>query len=82
MPDNITLPGTGAVLAFDDVDGVRYIRVKVAVGADGEAADISFLNRVPTEDNEVNQTLELILLELQKMNFQLSLITDEDTDNF
>ncbi len=44
MADNATLPLTGsgdstAVVAADDVGGVLYQRVKLALGADGAAAD-------------------------------------------
>jgi len=41
MADNVTLPGTGAVVAADEVGGAVYQRVKVAVGADGAAADLA-----------------------------------------
>lgn len=41
MADNVTLPGTGAVVAADEVGGVVYQRVKLALGADGAAADLA-----------------------------------------
>lgn len=41
MADNVTLPGTGESVASDDVGGVQYQRVKIAVGADGTAADLA-----------------------------------------
>lgn len=41
MADNSTLPATGDVIASDDVAGVKYQRVKIAVGADGTANDQS-----------------------------------------
>lgn len=42
MPDNTTItPGTGATVAADDIGGVLYQRVKLAVGADGSAADLA-----------------------------------------
>ena len=40
MADNLNVtPGTGAVVAADDVGGALYQRVKIGVGADGVAAD-------------------------------------------
>jgi hypothetical protein len=39
MADNVTLPGTGEVIAADDVGSAKYQRVKLALGADGSAAD-------------------------------------------
>lgn len=40
MADNVDItPGTGATVAADDVSGVLYQRVKLAIGADGAAAD-------------------------------------------
>ena len=40
MADNVAItPGSGATVATDDVGGFHYQRIKVAVGADGVAAD-------------------------------------------
>lgn len=40
MADNVAFtPGTGATGATDDIGGVHYPRVKLALGADGAAAD-------------------------------------------
>ena len=40
MADNIDItPGTGATVAADEVSGVLYQRVKLAIGADGAASD-------------------------------------------
>lgn len=33
MADNVTLPGTGEVVATDDISGVQYQRIKIADGA-------------------------------------------------
>lgn len=38
MADNVTLPGTGAVVASDEVGGAQYQIIKLALGADGVAA--------------------------------------------
>ena len=40
MVDNVAItPGAGATVAADDVGGVLYQRVKLALGGDGSAAD-------------------------------------------
>jgi hypothetical protein len=40
MTDNINVtPGSGAVVAADDIAGVLYQRVKLGLGADGAAVD-------------------------------------------
>jgi hypothetical protein len=42
MADNVAItPGAGATVATDDIGGVQYQRVKVALGADGSATDLS-----------------------------------------
>lgn len=42
MADNLSVtPGNGKTVAADDVDGVLHQRVKLSVGADGEAVDMS-----------------------------------------
>lgn len=41
MADNVTLPGTGSSVAADEIGGVAYQRVKLAVGADGAASDLA-----------------------------------------
>ena len=48
MPDNVGYtPGSGTTIAADDVGGVPYQRVKLAVGADGAATDVSAANQMP-----------------------------------
>jgi hypothetical protein len=42
MADNIAVtPGAGATVAADDVGGILYQRVKIALGADGAASDLA-----------------------------------------
>jgi hypothetical protein len=41
MADNVTLPGTGTVVASDDIASVQYQRVKVVWGSDGAVNDTS-----------------------------------------
>lgn len=41
MADDVTLPGTGDVVAADDVGGVKYQFVKLDLGADGASSPVS-----------------------------------------
>jgi hypothetical protein len=48
MPDNVGYtPGSGATIAADEIGGVLHQRVKIGVGADGVAADVSAANPLP-----------------------------------
>lgn len=47
MADNVTLPGTGAVIATDEVSSKHYQRVKVTFGGDGSATDVSSSDPLP-----------------------------------
>jgi hypothetical protein len=48
MADNVGYtPGTGATIAADDIAGVLYQRVKIGVGVDGSATDVSSTNPMP-----------------------------------
>lgn len=48
MADNVGYtPGTGAVVAADEIGGVLYQRVKPVIGADGTAVDVSATNPLP-----------------------------------
>lgn len=48
MADNVGYtPGTGATVAADDIGGVLYQRVKIGVGDDGLAVDVSATNPLP-----------------------------------
>jgi hypothetical protein len=40
VSDNVTLPGTGEIIALDDVGGVKYQRVKLDIGGDGVSVPI------------------------------------------
>ena len=63
MADNTTLnPGTGGdVIASDDIGGVKYQRVKVAVGADGSATDATEATPLPVADGHSGNLLLRIL---------------------
>lgn len=48
MADNVGYtPGTGALVAADEIAGVLHQRVKIGVGADGTAVDVSTANPMP-----------------------------------
>ena len=48
MADNVGYtPGSGATVAADDIGGVLHQRVKLGVGADGTAVDVSASNPMP-----------------------------------
>jgi hypothetical protein len=51
MADNVGYtPGTGAVVAADEIDGVLFQRMKLTHGVDGTAVDASAENPVPVID--------------------------------
>jgi len=48
VPDNVGYtPGVGATVAADDIGGVLHQRVKIGVGSDGTAVDVSSANPMP-----------------------------------
>lgn len=48
MADNVGYtPGTGATVAADEITGVLHQRVKIGVGGDGVAVDVSQENPMP-----------------------------------
>lgn len=57
MADNTTLPGTGDVIASDDIGGVKYQRVKVTHGADGSATDTSTADPFPVVTQPTSMAL-------------------------
>lgn len=50
MADNVGYtPGTGAVVAADEIAGVLHQRVKLGIGEDGTAVDVSAANPMPVQ---------------------------------
>jgi hypothetical protein len=48
VADNVGYtPGTGALVAADDIGGVLHQRIKIGVGGDGTAVDVSSANPMP-----------------------------------
>ena len=57
MADNVGYtPGTGALVAADEIGGVLHQRVKIGVGDDGTAVDVSPANPLPVEVVGVDTT--------------------------
>ena len=70
MADNIGYtPGSGAIIAADDVGGALLQRIKVVVGADGvNDGDVSLANPMPIQGvGELVEQLAAIRMLLQSM---------------
>ena len=54
MADNVAITaGSGTSIAADDISGVMWQRVKVGIGADGTAGDVSSANPMPVAGSVV-----------------------------
>lgn len=61
MADNVGYtPGTGATVAADEIGGVLHQRVKIGVGSDGVATDVSDANPIPVDVGSTG-TLSMLL---------------------
>ena len=70
MPDNVGYtPGSGAIIAADDVGGALLQRIKVVVGADGvNDGDVSLANPMPIQGvGELVEQLAAIRMLLQSL---------------
>jgi hypothetical protein len=70
MPDNVGYtPGSGAIIAADDIGGALHQRIKVVVGADGvNDGDVSLANPMPIQGvGELVEQLAAIRMLLQSM---------------
>jgi hypothetical protein len=69
VADNIGYtPGSGAVVAADDVGGVLYQRVKPAFGTDNTAVDVSATNPLPVVDTQLADVELLLTRMLNALN--------------
>ena len=60
MADNVGYtPGSGATVAADEIGGVLHQRVKLGIGDDGVAVDVSESNPMPVELVGVNESAPL-----------------------
>lgn len=65
MADNVGYtPGTGAVVAADEIDGVLFQRLKLTHGADGTAVDVSSEAPLPVLDADASALLARIIMVL------------------
>jgi hypothetical protein len=70
MADNVGYtPGAGALVAADEIGGVLHQRVKVGVGADGTAVDVSPDNPMPVGAvGELIEALEALRMTVQSLS--------------
>jgi hypothetical protein len=75
MADNVGYtPGTGATIAADEIGGVLHQRVKVGVGVNGEATDISSSNPMPIMAyGELIEAIEAMRMAIQSLNRTIGL---------
>jgi len=71
MADNVGYtPGSGALVAADDISGVLYQRIKPVVGADGVAVDVSSANPMPVSDVTAEETRQdMVTLLVRMLNY-------------
>jgi hypothetical protein len=68
MADNVGYtPGSGAIVAADDIGGVLHQRMKLGVGGDGVAVDVSETNPMPVSDAPAEETRQSIVMLLTRM---------------
>jgi len=68
VADNVGYtPGSGAVVAADDISGVLYQRVKPVVGVDGVAVDVSSTDPMPVYDAVTQSSQQDMILLLTRM---------------
>lgn len=61
MADNVTLPGTGAVVATEEIASKHLQRMKLAIGEfDVDGGDVSPENPMPVVDPQMRTLLRLI----------------------
>jgi hypothetical protein len=70
MSDNIGYtPGTGATIAADEIGGVLHQRIKIGVGGDGQATDVSSSNPMPIMAyGELIEAIEAMRMAIQSLN--------------
>lgn len=69
MADNLGYtPGSGAAVATDEIGGAHYQRVKLAVGSDGEATDVSGEAPLPVAAyGELIEAIEAMRMAVQSL---------------
>lgn len=81
MADNVGYtPGSGATVAADDIGGVLHQRIKIGVGADGSAVDVSEANPMPVADaNSGNLLLRILQMLMAPLGYDKSLQRQRST---
>jgi hypothetical protein len=70
MADNVGYtPGSGATVAADEIGGVLHQRIKLGIGDDGTAVDVSATNPLPITltQGEVVEALEAMRMAIQSL---------------
>lgn len=69
MADNVGYtPGTGATVAADEIAGILHQRVKIGVGGDGVAVDVSQENPMPVVAyGELVEAIEALRMAVQSL---------------
>lgn len=75
MADNVGYtPGSGEIIATDDIGGVQYQRVKPVWGGDGVAQDVNNNTPLPvTGAQELMEAIEAMRMAIQSMNRTIGL---------
>jgi hypothetical protein len=76
MADNVGYtPGSGATVAADEIGGVLHQRVKIGVGADGTAVDVSSSNPLPVDVNgEMIEAIEALRMAINSLTRTVGLV--------
>jgi hypothetical protein len=77
MPDNVGYtPGSGATVAADEISGVLHQRVKIGVGEDGVAQDVSLTNPMPIQAlGELMEAIEAMRIAIQALTRNIGMAT-------
>jgi hypothetical protein len=75
MADNVGYtPGSGEVIATDDIGGVQYQRVKPVWGTDGQAQDVNNTTPLPvTGAQELMEAIEAMRMAIQALTRTIGL---------
>jgi hypothetical protein len=77
MADNVGYtPGSGATVAADEIGGVLHQRVKIGVGADGAAVDVSNANPIPVDVGSTSTLGMLLTRIVQALTAPLGYVKD------
>lgn len=76
MADNVGYtPGSGATVAADEIGGVLHQRVKIGVGGDGTAVDVSSSNPLPVDVNgEMLEAIEALRMAIASLTRTIGIV--------